>query len=104
MDDRPRSEGLRVFRWLLPGIYLGAFALLMMGNFFSAGHTPAGFQFLIPVIAVPCYLIDLPLRLIPNLFLKLTICFISGTIFSIAAGLLIDLLLTRLRSANPNQI
>jgi hypothetical protein len=103
MADRPLTKSPRVFRWLLPGIYLGAFALLMMGNVLGAGHTPVGLQFLIPVVAAPCYLMEFLLPLIPNVFLKVIICVIFGTIFFIAAGLLIDLLLNRLRSPKPDQ-
>lgn len=100
MADRPQTKGLKVFRWLLPGIYLGAFALLMIGNVLGAGHSPAGLQFLIPVIAAPCYLIEFVFPRISNLFLKLIICVIFGTLFFIAIGLVIDLLLSRLRQTH----
>jgi hypothetical protein len=100
MANRPQTKNVRVFRYLLPGIYLGAFALLMLGNVLSAGHSPAGLQFLIPVIAAPCYLIGFVLPWISNLFLKLIICVIFGIIFFIAIGLATDLLLSRRRQTH----
>jgi len=103
-DDSRPAKKLKLFRWLLPLIYVGAFGALMIGSVLYAGHTPAGLQFLIPVIAAPCYLIEFVFPRMPNLFLKLIICVIFGTIFFIAVGLIIDLLLNRLRSKKPYQM
>ena len=100
MTNKPQTKRVRVFRYLLPGIYFGAFAILMIANVLYAGHAPASLEFLIPVIAAPCYLIEFVFPRISNLFLKLIICVIFGTIFFIAIGVVIDLLLSRRRQAH----
>jgi hypothetical protein len=103
MVGKSPTKNLKLFRWLLPVIYLGALAALIIGNVLGAGHTPTGLQFLIPVISAPCYVIEFLLPPIPNVFLGLTICVTFGIVFLVAIGVIIDLLLTRLRSQKPEQ-
>lgn len=97
MGARSPNRNLRLFRWLLPVVYLGALAALIIGNVLGAGHTPAGLQFLIPVISGPCYVIEFLLPRTSNVFLGLIICVTFGIVFLVAIGSIIDLLLNRLR-------
>ena len=99
MADRLPTKSVRLFRWLLPVIYLGALGVLIIGNIFGAGHTPPGLQFLINVISAPCYLLKwMP---VPNAVVGLLVCVTFGTICFIAIGSVIDLLLNRIRSKQP---
>jgi len=100
MDDKLPTKNLKLFRWLLPVVYLGALAALIIGNVLGAGHTPPGLQFLTLVISAPCQLIEFLLPRVPNVFLGLIICVTFGIIFLFAIGVIIDLLLNRLRSQN----
>lgn len=101
MADRSR---IKLFRWLLAVIYLGVLAVLIIANVLGAGHTPAGVQFLIPIVFAPCYLIEFVLpHVASNVFVGGIVCIIFGIVFFIAIGLVIDLLLNRLRSKNPDQ-
>lgn len=102
MADKLTTKKLKLFRWLLPVIYLGAFVVLMIANILGAGHTPAGVQFLIPVVFAPCYLIEFVLPLVAsNVFFGGIICVIFGTVFFIVLGLVFDLLLNWFRSKKP---
>jgi hypothetical protein len=95
MADRSPTKNVKLFRWVLPLIYLGALGVLIIGNISGAGHTPPEFDFLINVISAPCYLLTwMP---VPNSVVGLLVCPTFGTIFFFAIGWVIDLLLNRLR-------
>src|SRR6185295_16806480 len=101
---RHPPKKLKLFRWLLPVIYVGVFVVLVGGTVLYAGHTPAGLQFLVHVLNAPCYILHFLLpHVMPNVVVGLIVCITFGTIFFIAIGLVIDLLLSRLRSKTPDQ-
>jgi hypothetical protein len=96
---------LKLFRWLLPLIYIAALAVLMIANVSGAGHTPPAFQFLIYVINAPCYVVDLflPRGWIPNVFLGLIICIVFGTTIWAGIGYVVDRVLQRHRHKPQEQ-
>src|SRR4030095_2918081 len=100
MADRHPTHKLKLFRWLLPLIYVGVLGILIIGSVLGAGHTPAALQFLISVINAPCYLLEflLPGIMVPNAVVGLIICVTFGILFFIAIGLVVDLLMNRRRS------
>ena|SRR5687767_2514783 len=102
MGDRHSIKKLKLFRWLLPAIYMGALSILIIGNVMGAGHTPKSLQFLIHVVSGPCYLLALvfPSNVISNVFVSLIICVSFGTITLIGIGWFIDLLLNRFITKN----
>ena len=97
---RSRSVEKRVkFRWILPGLYLGALLFYVALLVINVGHMPRGFEFLLDLLMAPCYVVDLVLPTVNhNVILALIVCISFGLGTYALLGAAIDLILNKMRS------
>ena len=96
---RSRSVEKRVkFRWILPGLYLGALLFYVALLVINVGHMPRGFEFLLDLLMAPCYVVELVLPTFnPNVILALIVCIGFGLGTCLFLGIAIDLIVKRIR-------
>jgi hypothetical protein len=86
------------FRWILPGLYVGALLFYVALLIINIGHMPRGFESLLDLLMAPCYVVDLALpRFKPNVILALIMCIGFGLGTGVLLGAAAALILGKIR-------
>jgi hypothetical protein len=84
------------FWWILPGVYLLALLIQLVGLIGGAGHSPRSLEFLFCVVAWPSYLLNLRIGERYPL-LNLVLFLVVGLLTYGLLGFLLDMIIARYR-------